>query len=47
VHHTGRLENGTQLAGPEGAFVFPLGLGRVTKGLDEGVASKRVGGKRG
>jgi peptidylprolyl isomerase len=49
VHYTGWLEDGTKFdssldrAQP---FVFPIGVGRVIKGWDEGVATMRVGGKR-
>lgn len=49
VHYTGWLEDGTKFdssldrAQP---FVFPIGVGRVIAGWDEGVATMRVGGKR-
>jgi FKBP-type peptidyl-prolyl cis-trans isomerase FkpA len=49
VHYTGWLENGTKFDSSldrKEPFVFPLGLGRVIKGWDEGVASMKVGGKR-
>lgn len=49
VHYTGWLDDGTKFdssldrAQP---FVFPIGVGRVIRGWDEGVATMRVGGKR-
>jgi FKBP-type peptidyl-prolyl cis-trans isomerase len=49
VHYTGWLENGKKFdssidrAQP---FSFPLGVGRVIKGWDEGVKGMKVGGKR-
>lgn len=49
VHYTGWLEDGTKFdssldrAQP---FVFPIGVGRVIAGWDEGVATMRLGGKR-
>ncbi|HVV63022.1 MAG TPA: FKBP-type peptidyl-prolyl cis-trans isomerase [Pseudolabrys sp.] len=53
VHYTGWLyENGTKGAKFDSSvdrnepFDFPLGMGRVIKGWDEGVASMKVGGKR-
>jgi len=48
VHYTGWLTDGTQFdsSRKRDAFRFPLGVGRVIEGWDEGVAGMRVGGKR-
>jgi peptidylprolyl isomerase len=53
MHYTGWLwQDGQQGAKFDSShdrgqpFSFPLGMGRVIKGWDEGVASMRVGGKR-
>ena len=48
VNYIGILEDGTQFDTSIGRapFSFPLGLGRVIKGWDEGVAGMKVGGKR-
>jgi peptidylprolyl isomerase len=53
MHYTGWLwVNGAKAAKFDSSvdrgrpFSFPLGLGRVIKGWDEGVASMNVGGKR-
>ena len=53
MHYTGWLwENGAKgkkfdsSHDRKQAFEFPLGMGRVIKGWDEGVASMKVGGKR-
>ena len=48
VNYTGTLEDGTQFDTSIGRapFSFLLGVGRVIKGWDEGVAGMKVGGKR-
>ncbi len=49
VHYTGWLEDGTKFDSSldRGApFRFPLGMGQVIPGWDEGVATMKVGGKR-
>ena len=49
VHYTGKLEDGTVFDSSVKRGVpieFPLGVGRVIKGWDEGIADMKVGGKR-
>lgn len=49
VHYTGKLQNGTIFDSSKNRnqpFEFPIGVGRVIKGWDEGVMSMKVGGKR-
>jgi FKBP-type peptidyl-prolyl cis-trans isomerase len=49
VHYVGKLTNGTQFDSSRDRgqpFEFPLGMGRVIKGWDHGVAGMQVGGLR-
>jgi FKBP-type peptidyl-prolyl cis-trans isomerase len=49
VHYTGWLTNGTKFDSSKDRgqpFEFPLGMGRVIRGWDEGVAGMKIGGKR-
>jgi peptidylprolyl isomerase len=50
VHYTGWLEDGTKfdssLDHGDQPIDFPIGVGRVIKGWDEGVMTMKVGGKR-
>jgi peptidylprolyl isomerase len=49
VHYTGTLENGKKFENSVDRgqpFEFPIGVGRVIKGWDEGVMTMKVGGKR-
>ena len=54
VHYTGWLDAGDAKKGEKfdssvdrgRPFSFPLGMGRVIRGWDEGVAGMKVGGKR-
>jgi len=49
VHYTGWLTDGTKFDSSVdrgNPFQFPLGVGMVIKGWDQGVAGMKVGGKR-
>jgi FKBP-type peptidyl-prolyl cis-trans isomerase FkpA len=49
VHYTGMLEDGTKFDSSVDRgqpYEFPIGVGQVIRGWDEGVMSMKVGGKR-
>jgi FKBP-type peptidyl-prolyl cis-trans isomerase len=49
VHYAGTLENGTKFDSSVDhgqPYTFPIGVGRVIKGWDEGVMTMKAGGKR-
>jgi FKBP-type peptidyl-prolyl cis-trans isomerase len=49
VHYTGKLEDGTKFDSSLDRgqpYSFPIGMGGVIKGWDEGVMTMKVGGKR-
>jgi FKBP-type peptidyl-prolyl cis-trans isomerase FkpA len=49
VHYTGNLADGTRFDSSHDRgqpLTFPLGVGHVIRGWDEGVAGMRVGGRR-
>jgi FKBP-type peptidyl-prolyl cis-trans isomerase len=49
VHYTGTLQNGTKFDSSVDRgqpYTFPIGVGQVIRGWDEGVMTMKVGGKR-
>jgi peptidylprolyl isomerase len=49
VHYTGTFEDGREFDSSHGRgqpFTFPIGVGKVIRGWDEGVITMKVGGKR-
>jgi peptidylprolyl isomerase len=50
VHYTGKLQNGNIFDSTDKhggtPYEFPIGMGRVIKGWDEGLMTMKVGGKR-